>query len=122
MKKIFWKGLLFAFLFSISLYGASPQDFKLEEKQEKTIEVKPENNFPIAGKAGNSALNTKVFTMENNSKLSISGKVDNVKNIRGLYIKGHKYGIKGSVIKKGAVLDINIETGAEQSLKKVKLQ
>ena len=44
MKKIFLKVLLFVFLFSISLYGASPQDITLEKGETKEYEVKAVNN------------------------------------------------------------------------------
>ena len=70
MKKIFWKIVLFVFLFSMSLYGASPQDITLEKGETKEYEVKAENNEK------NPAVYAKDLILKENSTLKVNGNID----------------------------------------------
>jgi len=69
MKKIFWKIVLFVFLFSMSLYGASPQDITLEKGETKEYEVKAENNEK------NPAVYAKDLILKENSTLKVNGNI-----------------------------------------------
>ena len=104
MKKIFWKIVLFVFLFSMSLYGASPQDITLEKGETKEYEVKAENNEK------NPAVYAKDLILKENSTLKVNGNIDNVnKAIVGIFVK--RQGFKGGnlEIQKGAKLEVNVE-------------
>ena len=104
MKKIFWKIVLFVFLFSMSLYGATPQDIALEKGETKEYEVKAENNEK------NPAVYAKDLILKENSTLKVNGNIDNVnKAIVGIFVK--RQGFKGGnlEIQKGAKLEVNVE-------------
>ena len=104
MKKIFWKIVLFVFLFSMSLYGATPQDIALEKGEAKEYEVKAENNEK------NPAVYAKDLILKENSTLKVNGNIDNVnKAIVGIFVK--RQGFKGGnlEIQKGAKLEVNVE-------------
>ena len=104
MKKIFWKLLLFVFSFSISLYGATPQDISIENGETKEYEVKAENNEK------NPAVYAKDLILKENSTLKVNGNIDNVnKTIVGIFVK--RQGFKGGnlEIQKGAKLEVNVE-------------
>ena len=104
MKKIFWKIVLFVFLFSMSLYGATPQDIALEKGETKEYEVKAENNEK------NPAVYAKDLILKENSTLKVNGNIDNVnKAIVGIFVK--RQGFKGGnlEIQKGAKLKVNVE-------------
>ena len=88
MKKIFLKVLLFVFLFSISLYGASPQDITLEKGETKEYEVKAVNNET------NPAVYAKDLILKEGATLKVNGNIDNVnKTIVGIFVK--RQGFKG---------------------------
>ena len=104
MKKIFLKVLLFVFLFSISLYGASPQDITLEKGETKEYEVKAVNNET------NPAVYAKDLILKEGATLKVNGNIDNVnKTIVGIFVKSQ--GFKGGnlEIQKGAKLEVNVE-------------
>ena len=104
MKKIFLKVLLFVFLFSISLYGASPQDITLEKGETKEYEVKAVNNET------NPAVYAKDLILKEGATLKVNGNIDNVnKTIVGIFVK--RQGFKGGnlEIQKGAKLEVNVE-------------
>ena len=104
MKKIFLKVLLFIFLFSISLYGASPQDITLEKEETKEYKVKAENNEK------NPAVYAKDLILKENSTLKVNGNIDNVnKTIVGISTNP-KIASGGKLeIQKGAKLEVNVE-------------
>jgi len=104
MKKIFWKIVLFVFLFSMSLYGASPQDITLEKGETKEYEVKAENNEK------NPAVYAKDLILKENSTLKVNGNIDNVnKTIVGISTNP-KIASGGKLeIQKGAKLEVNVE-------------
>ena len=104
MKKIFWKIVLFVFLFSMSLYGATPQDIALEKGEAKEYEVKAENNEK------NPAVYAKDLILKEGATLKVNGNIDNVnKTIVGIFVK--RQGFKGGnlEIQKGAKLEVNVE-------------
>ena len=104
MKKIFWKIVLFVFLFSMSLYGATPQDIALEKGEAKEYEVKAENNEK------NPAVYAKDLILKENSTLKVNGNIDNVnKTIVGISTNP-KIASGGKLeIQKGAKLEVNVE-------------
>ena len=104
MKKIFLKVLLFIFLFSISLYGASPQDITLEKEETKEYKVKAENNEK------NPAVYAKDLILKEGATLKVNGNIDNVnKTIVGISTNP-KIASGGKLeIQKGAKLEVNVE-------------
>ena len=104
MKKIFLKVLLFIFLFSISLYGASPQDITLEKEETKEYKVKAENNEK------NPAVYAKDLILKEGATLKVNGNIDNVnKTVVGVSTNP-KFTSGGKLeIQRGAKLEVNVE-------------
>lgn len=118
MKNYFIRMCLFFGIISTFAGAVTPQDFTLQEGEVKNIELSAEHVFSSPGKPGGT-LNAKKFNLEKNSTLNIHGEVsEEVKNIRGLYIEGKKFGNSNPSIKNGANLSINISMNKEAEMKK----
>ncbi|WP_027131534.1 autotransporter outer membrane beta-barrel domain-containing protein [Fusobacterium necrophorum] len=110
--------LIGGIVFQTALCGVTAEDFILHEGEVKTIEVDQNHTFSKAGRIGG-AINAKKFSLEKNSKLNIQGEIfEEVKNIRGIYIEGKKFGVGNPGIKEGASLSMNIAIDKEKQMLK----
>lgn len=104
MKKIFLKEVLSVFLFSVSLYGASPQNITLENGQIKEYEVKAENNEKKP------AVNAKDLILKEGSTLKVNGNIETASKPIVAISTNPKIASGGKLeIEKGAKLEVNVE-------------